>query len=98
MARSLRARSNHEELSQYIDGLAIVDTHEHLRNRHDFSRGLADFIFTASFLKKKSLFTDQAGEKEDRRVRQIKIGLDHPEQLLLNARVECVIDISRNSK
>ena len=50
--------------------------------------------FTASFLKKKSLFTDQAGEKEDRRVREIKILLDQPEKLLLNARIECVVDIS----
>ena len=54
-------------------------------------------FFTSSFLKKKSLFTDQAGEKEDRRVREIKIMLDHPEKLLLNARVECVIIISDNS-
>jgi multidrug resistance efflux pump len=54
--------------------------------------------FTASFLKKKSLFTDQAGEKEDRRVREIKIMLDQPEKLLLNARVECVVDISANTK
>ncbi len=50
--------------------------------------------FTYAFLKKKSLFTDQSGEKEDRRVRTIKMILDQPEQLLLNARVECVIDIS----
>lgn len=54
--------------------------------------------FTASFLKKKSLFTDQSGEKEDRRVRTIKMLLDNPEKLLLNARVECVIDISNNLK
>lgn len=54
--------------------------------------------FTSGFLKKKSLFTDQAGEKEDRRVREIKIVLDKPEKLLLNARVECVIDISTNQK
>lgn len=54
--------------------------------------------FTASYLKKKSLFTDQAGEKEDRRVREIKILLDRPEKLLLNARVECVVDISKNRK
>jgi multidrug resistance efflux pump len=54
--------------------------------------------FTSGFLKKKSLFTDQAGEKEDRRVREIKIVLDNPEKLLLNARVECVIDISTNQK
>jgi len=51
-----------------------------------------------SFLKKKSLFTDQAGEKEDRRVRTIKIMLDEPDKLLLNARVECVIDISGDLK
>ncbi len=50
-------------------------------------------IFTSSFLKKKSLFTDQTGEKEDRRVRTIKISLDKSEGLLLNARVECVIDL-----
>lgn len=55
-------------------------------------------FFTSSLLKKKSLFTDQAGEKEDRRVREIKIILDHPEKLLLNSRVECVIDISGNTK
>ena len=51
-------------------------------------------FFAYSFLNKKSLFTDQAGEKEDRRVRAIKMALDQPDYLLLNARVECVIDIS----
>lgn len=49
--------------------------------------------FISSFLKKKSLFTDQAGEKEDRRVREIKIKLDSKKRMLLNARVECVVDI-----
>jgi hypothetical protein len=53
--------------------------------------------FTSSFLKKKSLFTDQSGEKEDRRVRTIKMMLDHPDQLLLNERVECVVDLSIKS-
>ncbi len=53
-----------------------------------------NIYFTYAFLKKKSLFTDQSGEKEDRRVRTIKMLLDQPEHLLLNARVECVIDIS----
>lgn len=54
--------------------------------------------FTFSFLKKKSLFTDQPGEKEDRRVRTIKILLDKPDKLLLNSRIECVVDISKNLK
>jgi multidrug resistance efflux pump len=60
------------------------------------STGTVYFAF--SFLKKKSLFTDQSGEKEDRRVRTIKMFLDQPEKLLLNSRVECVIGISGNSK
>jgi HlyD family secretion protein len=55
-------------------------------------------FFASTFLKKKSLFTDQSGEKEDRRVRTIKLMLDHSKTLLLNARIECVIDISSNSK
>jgi len=54
--------------------------------------------FTSGFLKKKSLFTDEAGEKEDRRVREIKIVLDNPGKLLLNERVECVIDISADKR
>ena len=60
------------------------------------SAGTVYFAF--SFLKKKSLFTDQSGEKEDRRVRTVKIMLDQPDLLLLNARVECVIDISTGPK
>ncbi len=60
------------------------------------SAGTVYFAF--SFLKKKSLFTDEAGEKEDRRVRTVKIMLDQPDKLLLNARVECVIDISGSLK
>jgi len=54
--------------------------------------------FVSTFLKKKSLFTDQAGEKEDRRVREIKIRLDNPQKMLLNTRIECVILLSKNAK
>ena len=48
-------------------------------------------FFVSTFLKKKSLFTDQSGEKEDRRVREIKISIDDPLSMLLNSRVECVV-------
>ncbi len=58
------------------------------------SRGTV--YFTANFLKKKSLFMDLAGEKEDRRVRTVKVLLEKREHLLLNSRVECVIDVSPN--
>lgn len=48
-------------------------------------------IYTAPLLKKKSLFSETAGEKEDRRVREVKILLNDAGSLLLNSRVECVI-------
>lgn len=52
---------------------------------------LAQVIFTSSSLNKKSLFFDQAGEREDRRVRKVKLSLENSNNLLLNTRVECVI-------
>lgn len=48
-------------------------------------------VYTAPLLKKKSLFSETAGEKEDRRVREVKILLKDAGSLLLNSRVECVI-------
>ncbi len=58
---------------------------------------LGKIYFASSFLKKKSLFTDQPGEKEDRRVREIKILLDNPSTILLNSRIECVVFTSKNN-
>lgn len=51
-------------------------------------------IYTASALKRKSLFSEKAGDQEDRRVREVKIQLDDPKSLLINARVECVIKVN----
>ena len=50
-------------------------------------------IYAAPYLKKKSLFSADAGELEDRRVREIRIRLDHPEKVLLGARVDCVVQV-----
>lgn len=49
-------------------------------------------FFVSNFLKNKSLFTELSGEAEDRRVRLIKIELKNPQSLLLNSRVETVIN------
>ncbi len=49
-------------------------------------------LYTAPYLKKKSLFSDEVGTKEDRRVREVRILLDNQE-LLINRQVECVISI-----
>jgi multidrug efflux pump subunit AcrA (membrane-fusion protein) len=54
----------------------------------------AKIYFASSYLQKKSLFTDQAGEKEDRRVRTIELTIDSSDKFLINTRVECVINIS----
>lgn len=44
-------------------------------------------------LSNKSLFTDEPGEQQDRRVRRFKVLLDSTDHLLINAKVECNIDI-----
>lgn len=50
-----------------------------------------EIVYAAPLLKKKSLFAETAGERQDRRVREVKILLHDPKNLLFNARVECVI-------
>jgi len=52
-----------------------------------------DVIFVGSYLKKKSLFSDDSGNMEDRRVREVRILIKDKRQLLFNSRVEAVINI-----
>jgi len=49
-------------------------------------------ILMAPYLKKKSLFSDNATNLEDRRVREVRVQLDN-EKVLIGSRVECVIQI-----
>ncbi|MEG1187242.1 MAG: HlyD family efflux transporter periplasmic adaptor subunit [Bacteroidales bacterium] len=53
--------------------------------------GSGTVIFRGEFLKKKSLFYEEAGEAEDRRVLEVKILPDRPLPLLLNSKIECSI-------
>jgi multidrug resistance efflux pump len=50
-------------------------------------------FYVAPTLKRKSLFSEKAGDQEDRRVREIKIELAQEDKLLINSRIECVIKI-----
>lgn len=50
-------------------------------------------IRAAPFLKKKSLFSELPGDKEDRRVREVWILLDNKKDFLYNLQVECIITI-----
>ena len=47
--------------------------------------------FISDYLRKKSLFSEQSGEPEDRRVRVVKIMLGNADKILLNSKVEIVI-------
>ena len=51
-------------------------------------------IFAGSYLRKKSLFADEVGDLEDRRVREILIRLAPDASILYGSRVECVIPIN----
>ena len=51
-------------------------------------------IRAAPSLKRKSLFSELPGDKEDRRVREIWIILDEDTDLLYNLQVECIISVN----
>lgn len=53
--------------------------------------GTGKVIFCSRYLKNKSLFYEEAGEAEDRRVLEVKILPDKPLPLLLNSKIECSI-------
>ncbi|MBL7989953.1 MAG: efflux RND transporter periplasmic adaptor subunit [Candidatus Kapabacteria bacterium] len=61
--------------------------------RQGMTETIADgtVVSVGAYLKKKSLFSDEAGALEDRRVREVRVRLSNPGTLLLNSRVECVI-------
>lgn len=55
---------------------------------------VGEVSFVGPYLKKKSLFSEVAGDAEDRRVREVRITLRNAEKILFNTRVECVITLS----
>jgi hypothetical protein len=53
--------------------------------------------FAGPYLRRKSIFSDEVGDLQDRRVREVRITLDPETSLLFGSRVECVI-LLKNSK
>ncbi|MCJ7581136.1 MAG: HlyD family efflux transporter periplasmic adaptor subunit [Candidatus Aminicenantes bacterium] len=47
--------------------------------------------FAGPYLRRKSIFSDEVGDLQDRRVREVRITLDPGTYILLGSRVECVI-------
>ena len=52
--------------------------------------------FAGPYLRRKSIFSDEVGDLQDRRVREIRITLDQDANILLGSRVECVILLGDN--
>jgi len=51
--------------------------------------------FAGPYLRKKSIFSDEVGELEDRRVREVWIRLEEGTELLFGTRIECVIQTEK---
>jgi multidrug resistance efflux pump len=51
-------------------------------------------VFVGNYLKKKSLFSGKPDDLEDRRVREVRVELDDRANVLIGARVECVIQLN----
>lgn len=71
------------------------------QNAYVRSQGMADTLawgkvsFVGPHLRKKSIFADDVGVLEDRRVREVRILLDPKAEILYGTRVECVIFVNR---
>lgn len=52
-----------------------------------------DVYIISPYLKKKSLFSDNASNLEDRRVREVRVKINPEAKLLIGSRVECVIEL-----
>lgn len=52
--------------------------------------------FVGPYLSAKSLLSDEVGDLEDRRVREVHVLLDDASGVLLGSRIECVIDVDRS--
>lgn len=64
----------------------------------DDKLGNGEVIYVSPYLKRKSLFSDDSGNMEDRRVREARIRLGADANLLINSRAEVVIDLTVGSK
>lgn len=64
----------------------------YIGNSHIITTG--KIISLSPDLSNKSLFTDEPGEQQDRRVRRFKVLLNNRDHLLINSKVECNIHIN----
>jgi HlyD family secretion protein len=82
------------EVDELLANSARIGQKAYIRNQGTDQK-LADgeVIYVSPYLKKKSLFSDDSGNMEDRRVREVRIRLNGNAELLYGTRVEAIIDI-----
>ena len=56
--------------------------------------GSGEVFIVSPYLKKKSLFSDNASNLEDRRVREVRVKINPEAKVLIGSRVECVIELN----
>lgn len=52
-----------------------------------------EIVRVSPYLKKKSLMSEKASDQEDRRVREVHVALSNGGSLLINSKVECIINL-----
>ncbi len=82
------------EVDELLADKVKVGQQAFIRNQGmDGKLATGQVVYVAAYLKKKSLFSDDSGNMEDRRVREVRIVIKDAAPLLYDARVEAVIDI-----
>lgn len=79
----LYAQKVHEGLTAYIRTQGKRDT-----------LAVGKVFLISPYLRKKSLFSDDAANMEDRRIREVRVLLDKGSRLLIGSRVDCVIQLN----
>lgn len=82
------------EVDELFADKVIVGQDAWIRNQGDteiIAKG--KIVFVGNYLKKKSLFSGKPDDLEDRRVREVRVELGDKANVLIGARVECVIQL-----
>lgn len=82
------------EVDELFAGKVSVGQYAWIRNQGEteiIAKG--KIVFVGNYLKKKSLFSGKPDDLEDRRVREVRVELGDKANVLIGARVECVIQL-----
>lgn len=83
------------EIDELFADRLKIGQHATLRPQGDSTLlGSGEVFIVSPYLKKKSLFSDNASNLEDRRVREVRVKINPEAKVLIGSRVECVIELN----